>query len=105
MLFDSPDLRRESNARLASQVKTWVTEALHLDTETTLLVTERQCSAPDCPPVETVIAVMPPEQPIQQYKIHKPLHEITLDDVTHLTTVQSNESQAASAADEKEEAE
>jgi hypothetical protein len=102
MFFHAPDPRRESNAQLARQIKTWVAEALHIDGETTLLVTERQCSAPDCPPVETVIAVMETQQPIRQYKLHKPLAEITPEDISALTTVQPKIVGAVEGSQEKE---
>jgi hypothetical protein len=105
MLFDVPNLRRDANAQLTRQVKTWVAEVLHTDEETAVLVTEMRCTTPDCPPVKTVIALMQPEQPIRQYKIHKPLQDITLDDVTQLITVQPKFVQAASASDDKEAAE
>jgi len=102
MLFDTPHFGRDANAQFARQVKTWIAEVLHPDEETTVLVTEMRCTTPDCPPVKTVIALMQPEQPIRQYKIHKPLQDITLDDVTHLVTVQPKLVQAASALEAKE---
>ena len=103
MFFDASDLRRESNAQLVRQVKTWVAEALQTDEETTLLVTEMRCTTPDCPSVKTVIAVMQPEQPTRLYKIHKPLRDITLDDVAQLTNIQPKFAQTATVADDKEE--
>lgn len=45
-----------------------------------ILVTELACTEPGCPPTETVIALMHPGTP-QQFKIHKPLREVTKDDV------------------------
>lgn len=102
MLFDAPNLRRDDNAHLARQVKTWVAEALHTDEETTLLVTEMRCTTPDCPPIRTVIALMMAEQPIRQYKIHKPLAAITPEDITALTTVQPKIVGADEGPQEKE---
>lgn len=45
-----------------------------------ILVTELTCTEPGCPPTETVIALMHPGAP-QQFKIHKPLAEVTEEDV------------------------
>jgi hypothetical protein len=102
MLFDTPSFKREDNAQLSRQIKTWVAEALHTDEETTLLVTEMRCTTPDCPPVKTVIALMAAEQPIRQYKIHKALTAITPEDITALTTVQPKIVGAVEGSDEKE---
>lgn len=46
----------------------------------TVLVTELECSEPGCPPVETVIALLSAESNVQ-YKIHKPVADVDLDDV------------------------
>ncbi|MFE6647400.1 hypothetical protein ACFVJS_12610 [Nocardioides sp. NPDC057772] len=45
-----------------------------------ILVTELACTEPGCPPTETVIALMHPGAP-QQFKIHKPLAQVTRADV------------------------
>jgi hypothetical protein len=88
MFIDPSGTRRKIDPNVAQQVKAWVTEALHVEDDTSLMVTEMRCTTPDCPPVKTVIALMATAQPIRQYKIHKPLAEITQDDVTSLTTAQ-----------------
>ncbi|MEO1058336.1 MAG: hypothetical protein AAFY28_15620 [Actinomycetota bacterium] len=48
--------------------------------DTTVLVTELECSEPGCPPVETVIALLTADENVQ-YKIHKPLAEVDATDV------------------------
>ncbi|MEM1255466.1 MAG: hypothetical protein AAGI69_23765 [Cyanobacteria bacterium P01_H01_bin.21] len=61
------------------QVKTWVYDRLKLDPDIGISVSQLQCKEPDCPPIETVITIL--SQPAQQYKIHKALDDIELDDL------------------------
>lgn len=52
-----------------------------VDTEdTTVFVTELACTEPDCPPIETVIALLRADGNVQ-YKIHKPVADVSIDDV------------------------
>jgi hypothetical protein len=76
-LFDSP---RKDPARTA-RVKAWVAEALGLGDEIALMVTELRCTEPGCPPLETVVAILGGDGPNRQYKIHKPLDDVTREDV------------------------
>ncbi|ELS01612.1 hypothetical protein Xen7305DRAFT_00013170 [Xenococcus sp. PCC 7305] len=57
------------------QIKDWVYHNLDLHREISISISQLQCHEPDCPPLETVIAVM--TNPPQQYKIHKPASQIT----------------------------
>ncbi len=66
------------------QIKQWVYQILNVDAEIPISINQLQCHEPDCPPVETVIAVM--TSPPQQYKIHKPLSKIIAADIDRLTT-------------------
>lgn len=61
------------------QVKSWVYDSLDLALDIPVSISQLLCHEPDCPPLETVIAVM--TQPPQQYKLHKGLSDITLADV------------------------
>lgn len=64
------------------QIKTWVYQILEIDPQTPISINQLQCHEPNCPPVETVIAIM--TTPLQQYKIHKPLSEITEIDIDRI---------------------
>ena len=86
MLIDPLGTQRKIDPNLVQQVKAWVREALHVGDDTTLMVTELRCTEPGCPPVETVIALMETTQSGRQYKVHKPLSDITPDDVAQLTS-------------------
>jgi hypothetical protein len=68
----------------ADRIKTWTREALQLNDETTVMVTELECREPGCPPIETVIAVLKGPGNTQQYKIHKTANEVGLSDIEEL---------------------
>ncbi len=64
------------------QIKNWLYETLSIDREVHISLSQLSCTEPNCPPVETVIAVM--LNPAQQYKIHKPITEIEYTDICNL---------------------
>lgn len=76
-LFTKSTLKANSNDR--QQIKNWVYQVLNIDRETHISISQLQCHEPDCPPIETVIAIM--TTPLQQYKIHKPASQITAADI------------------------
>ena len=88
MLNDLFGPKRKNNSQATQQVKAWALDVLQLGEDTSLMVTELRCTEPGCPPIETVIALLKPSHPTQQYKIHKPVADITLNDVATLATVQ-----------------
>lgn len=62
-------------------LKQWTREALRLSDDVTILATELRCTEPGCPPLETVVAVMRVGNDRQQFKIHKPLTDVTYEDI------------------------
>jgi hypothetical protein len=68
----------------AARIKRWVAEALGAGGETTVMVAELRCAEPGCPPVETSISVLDKPGEPRQRKIHKPMSDVTRDDVLHL---------------------
>ncbi|MFG6093743.1 hypothetical protein SPB21_00725 [Leptothoe sp. ISB3NOV94-8A] len=74
--------RPKPNLAALQQIKTWVYDLLKLDSDIGISVSQLQCKEPDCPPIETVITIL--SQPAQQYKIHKALDDIELDDLIRL---------------------
>ncbi|MDJ0678065.1 MAG: hypothetical protein QNJ36_22225 [Calothrix sp. MO_167.B42] len=71
-----------TNSQQTQQIKQWVYQALEINPEIPISLSQLQCTEPGCPPVETVINVM--TTPTQQYKIHKSLTEIEYADITQL---------------------
>lgn len=77
----------ETNDRedqLLEQVARWVTDMLDIEEDTSLLIKQMRCSTPDCPPFRTMIYLMREDRPVYRYKIHKPLMNITREDVAGL---------------------
>ena len=74
--------RPKPNLDALQQIKSWVYELLTLDPDISISVSQLQCKEADCPPIETVITIL--SQPAQQYKIHKALNDIELDDLVCL---------------------
>lgn len=72
----------KSDRQQLNKIKNWVYQTLNIDREMPVSLNQLQCHEPDCPPVETVIAVM--TNPPQQYKIHKPLSQITEADINQI---------------------
>lgn len=63
------------------RVKEWVRVAFAVDDAVSLLVTQLECKEQNCPPLETVIAILDtPGQP-RQFKLHKGVADVTEDDV------------------------
>ncbi len=62
--------KRSGSSGQSRKIKDWTREALNLSDEYSILVTELQCSEPDCPPIETVIAVLGPRGMKYQQKVH-----------------------------------
>jgi hypothetical protein len=68
-----------------TEIKAWAAEALGLTDDVAVMVTELRCTEPGCPPLETVVAVLGGDRPARQYKIHKPLADVTREDVQALS--------------------
>ncbi|MEM7275782.1 MAG: hypothetical protein AAF547_22090 [Actinomycetota bacterium] len=64
---------------MAAQVRAWVLAEIG-EESATVLVTELTCTEPGCPPIETVIGLLGTDGQTQ-YKIHKPLAEVSQADV------------------------
>ena len=64
------------------QIKQWIYQALQIDDEISISLSQLQCTEPGCPPIETVINVM--TNPVQQYKIHKSIAQIEYTDISLL---------------------
>jgi hypothetical protein len=77
----------KSNHEKNLQVKQWIYEALKIDAQIHIALSQLKCREPNCPPIETVIAVM--SDPIKQYKIHKPIAEIEYTDISTIVHKQN----------------
>ena len=64
------------------QLKSWFHEVLDISADVPVSISQLACHEPDCPPVETVIAIM--TRPPKQFKVHKPIGEIVQSDIESL---------------------
>lgn len=80
-LFETPPAQ---DPQRITAIKQWVTDLLRLPATTTVVVMELRCAEPDCPPVETVIALLDTGKPTRQYKLHKAINDVTASDVVAL---------------------
>jgi hypothetical protein len=69
-----------------AQIKTWVMQVFDLSKEHSVMVSELHCTEADCPPLETVIAIMSVGEPTKQQKIFKAIKEVTLNDLKDLVS-------------------
>jgi hypothetical protein len=76
--------RARPNLELVERVKEWARGAFGLPPDAALSVTELRCAEPDCPPVETVIAVPGPPGAARLHKLPKALAAVTHFDVLAL---------------------
>jgi hypothetical protein len=67
-----------------SEIKAQITAALGLNDEATIMVSELACMEEGCPPIETVIAVFRPAMEKIQFRLHRPIAEITTHDIEQM---------------------
>lgn len=84
LLGGSADSDRTALARVRRWTEDWIA-----DDRVLVRVTELACSKPGCPPRETVIVLLPSYGSTRQVKLHKPVVEISREEL-----------EAALAADE-----
>jgi nitrate reductase delta subunit len=68
---------REAVAR----VRAWTRERFRLAETETIIVAEVACGLPGCPPLETVVAFWTEDTTRHQFKVFKPVREVTRDDL------------------------
>lgn len=71
-------------------LKAWATELLPIPSDATLTIAELECHEEGCPPIETVIAALLQGAAPRQWKLHKPLPEVTRDDIAALADCSRN---------------
>ena len=81
--------RPRRDASLIRQIKDWAYEYLDLPATVSVSVMELECHEPGCPPLETVIAAMEQGKKTRQWKLHKPVPDITVEDFVDLTDAQT----------------
>jgi len=80
--------RSSRSSERSNEIKAQVAAALGLDEEATVMVSELACMEEGCPPVETVIAVFRPAMEKLQFRLHRPISEITKHDIEEMCAQQ-----------------
>ncbi|OAH12849.1 hypothetical protein [Streptomyces jeddahensis] len=76
--------RPPSRSPQLRELKQTVRRLLDLDDDTTVMVRQLACTEPGCPPLETVIAVLPMSGPARRWTLHRPAEQVTEDDLRAL---------------------
>ena len=63
------------------RVRDWTRARFRLGDDITILVSQVSCRLPGCPPLETVVAFWTDGDKRHQFKLFKPVAEITPDDL------------------------
>ncbi len=63
------------------ELKETVRTLLGLDDDTAVMVRQLTCTEPGCPPLETVVALLPMEGEARRWTLHRPADQITEDDL------------------------
>ena len=85
-MFDLFPQKPAVSTEQLQQVKDWLYEVLQIDRHTIISMSQLQCNDPNCPPLQTAIAVM--TIPHRVIRIHKAIPDITLADVVQAIAIQ-----------------
>lgn len=77
----NPFAPRRALPERTRQIRAWVRDVCSLDDAVVVSITELACRDDDCPDIETVIGIMRPGEKIETIRIHKPIAEVTREDV------------------------
>ncbi|MGP4085196.1 hypothetical protein [Streptomyces sp. KR55] len=63
------------------ELKETVRTLLALDEDTAVMIRQLACTEPGCPPLETVVAVLPMNGKARRWTLHQPTDDVTEDDL------------------------
>jgi hypothetical protein len=63
------------------QVRAWTRQRFKLAADAAVLVAELTCALPGCPPLETAVAFWTPDERRHQFKLLKPVEDVTWQDI------------------------
>ena len=64
-----------------ARVRAWSRERFRLPETAAIVVAEVACGLPGCPPLETAVAFWTEDATRHQFKVFKPVREVTSDDL------------------------
>jgi hypothetical protein len=85
-MFDLFPQKPAVSTEQLQQVKDWLYKVLQIDRHTIISMSQLQCNDPNCPPLQTAIAIM--TIPHRVIRIHKAIPDITYADVVQAIAIQ-----------------
>ena len=76
--------KKKPNLKTNQNLKNYFIKKYEIPESTILSIAELNCHEPDCPPTETVITARSIDGTTKNWKIHKPIEEISEKDVKYL---------------------
>ena len=76
--------KKKPNLEAIQNLKNYFIKIYQIQESTILSIAELNCHEPDCPPTETVITARSIDGTTKNWKIHKPIEEISEKDVKDL---------------------
>ena len=76
--------KKKPNLEAIQNLKNYFIKIYQIPESTILSIAELNCHEPDCPPTETVITSRSIDGTTKNWKIHKPIEEISEKDVKDL---------------------
>ena len=80
-LFERP----RTDAKSTRHIKNLITQRFNLSETVTLAVAELRCHETGCPPIETVVTARYADGKISNWRISKPVNQITSEDLEDLS--------------------
>jgi hypothetical protein len=76
-------MKNEQRIEAMRRVRTWTAERFSLPADAIVAVSEKTCSLPGFPPLETHVLFLPPDGKRHHFRMFKPVTEIALDDLPY----------------------
>jgi len=83
MFLGTPKKTQEQLAAVDA-VRAWTRKRFKLSDEAAIMVSEVECTVENCPPLETVVAFWTEDEKRHQFKLLKPVAEVSYEDIAWL---------------------
>ena len=77
--------KKRPNSKAVGRIKNLIKQKLGLPETTIVSVVELACHEPSCPPTETIITAHAEDSSKQNWRINKPISEISDNDISIIT--------------------
>ena len=77
--------KKRPNSKAVGRIKNLIKQKLGLPETTIVSVVELACHEPGCPPTETIITAHAEDSSKQNWRINKPISEISDNDISKIT--------------------